>query len=291
MENTEKNLDELSNKILERIDKEGVKQIPGWWFKTKNILFWTLWIVFVVGGGSLAVSAMAFHTRFAGWDFYQVTHGSLGNFIIDTFPYIWLIILAVFLVIGYEDIKNTKKGYKYTFSLIAGLSLVTCLIGGFVLYAVGLGRLADENIGPRLPFGHSAMERQGEFWSKPNEGLLFGNVVSINNDNETFVLSDKNGSEWTVNVSQLSETDKAAIETNANIRLIGWREDDDSAFNACFVILWGNEMRPTAPNRKDCDNDYCPLPPTPVEVEQKIITSCKDLPGYKFLLDLKETAE
>lgn len=288
----EKNFDDLPDKILERIEKEHVKQVPGWWFKTKNILFWVLWIIFVVGGGSLAVSAMAFHTRFAGWDSYLITHDSLLSFILDTFPYIWLLILVIFLVIGYENIKNTKTGYKYTFSLITGISLISCLIGGFILYTTGLGRIADEDIGSRLPFGHSAMERQGEFWSKPNEGLLFGEIVSINEENSTFVLKDKNKTEWTVNTSQLSETDKVTIQSSSNIRLIGWRKDDSEIFNACFIIPWEKNM----PGRglklfNNCGKNDCPPPPTISDIEQKKITSCEGVPGYEFLIKTKEEIE
>jgi len=288
----EKEINDLPDKILERIEKEHVKQIPGWWFKTKNILFWVLWTIFVVGGGSLAVSAMAFHTRFAGWDSYLVTHDSLLSFILDTFPYIWLIILVIFLIIGYENIKNTKTGYKYTFSLIAGVSLVSCLVGGFILYTTGLGQIADEDIGSRLPFSHSAMERQGEFWLKPNEGLLFGKIISIDTENSTFILRDKNKNEWTVDISELSEADKITIQSSTNIRLIGWREADSEIFNACFIIPWENEIL----NRHqepfpDCDKDDCPLLNIMSDEEQKEITSCKGVPGYEFLIKTQEEEE
>lgn len=279
----------LPKKILDRLDKEKVKQIPGWLFKAKNILFWMLWIIFVICGGSLAVSAMAFHARFAGWDYFPITHGSLGSFILDTFPYIWLIILIIFLFIGYENFKKTKTGYKYTFSLIVGVSLFACLVGGFVLDTTGIGRVADEDIGRHLPFNHSISERQGEFWSKPDEGLLFGDIISIDEIAATLVLSDINKSEWTVDISQLSEADRAAIQPSANIRLIGWREDGDEVFNACFVIPWEPGMRPEMPKPGDCENENCPLPPAPPDNEQKTITSCQDIPGYEFLVKMKKS--
>ena len=72
----------FSEKILSRL--EDIKQTPVWIFRTKNILFWIFWVIFVVFGGSLSVAAIVFHVRFAGWNLYPVTHGSLGMFIVDT---------------------------------------------------------------------------------------------------------------------------------------------------------------------------------------------------------------
>ncbi|HBR80242.1 MAG: hypothetical protein UX09_C0027G0012 [Candidatus Uhrbacteria bacterium GW2011_GWE2_45_35] len=280
----------FSEKVLAELEK--VKQTPAWKFKIKNLLFWILWVIFVVFGGSLAVAAIAFHTRFSGWNFYPVTHGSVGIFLLDTLPYVWLLIFIAFLFIGYENFKNTKHGYRYSFAGIVSFSLLCCLISGFVLYSIGVGKFLDEDFGKHLPFHHPAFEQQLKAWQNPGRGLLTGNVVSINFEIKTFVLQDAAENFWQVDGSNLVEEDwqEVLLAEAGELRLLGLNLSEvENNFIACLIMPWGEEMRGHGLNRSFpiCGESNCDLPPFPDQKEIFDPSSCEGLPGYDVILRMK----
>lgn len=290
----------LPEKVLDRITKEHVKQKPRWVFRTKNVVFWTLWFICIVGGGSFAVAAILFHSRFAGWDMYPVTHGSLLSFLTDTFPYIWILILAAFLVLGFENVRNTKTGYRYAFSWITGLSLAACLVGGSVLYALGAGKYIDEGIGEHIPFHRPAIRHQEEFWSNPERGLLFGTVTAVEPVGAAFSLRDMNGTVWSIDGSDLPETDRASLTASSEIRLVGLpQEGSELSFHACFVIPWevpGGHGGPPAGAAPCMGEDCAPMPLPPPNADDapplpsdaaSAPSTCADIPGYDFILQMK----
>lgn len=133
--------DELSNKIINRIDKEDLRPLPRWRFVLLRIIFWLLAILSVVVG-SLAIGAMLFLL----FDFRA--HGlSLPADVMEALlftPYLWFVIFALFLFIAQISIKHTEKGYQYHFYIVVIASICLSFVFGSILNSMGVGRMAHE---------------------------------------------------------------------------------------------------------------------------------------------------
>ncbi|MFH1611589.1 MAG: hypothetical protein ABIA83_03235 [Patescibacteria group bacterium] len=271
-----------SQTILDELEKKDIKQIPRWIFITKNVAFWIFWIVFVVFGGSLAVCSVIFHIQFSGWEYYPITHGSLGTFLIDAVPYVWIALFLIFLVVGYENIRHTKRGYRYAFSAVIALSLFASITGGSFLYILGTGRFIDEHIGAHIPFDRKPPGLNKELWDGSEKGLLAGTILSVNQDSGQFTLQEFNNSQWVVDTTQLSDENWSLIEQGSEIRVVGLPySDGDELFVSCFVFPWEDMPEP----RSEFNHDF--LPPRPCDdcqiTDMQDIESCEDVPTFDFL--------
>ncbi|MDB5225570.1 MAG: hypothetical protein JWL87_522 [Candidatus Adlerbacteria bacterium] len=66
-------------------------------------------------------------------------HVSLSN-ILQVVPYIWLVVLGVFIVCAYLGFRQTKKGYRYSALLVVAWLMVASIAVAFVLDAYDIGQ-------------------------------------------------------------------------------------------------------------------------------------------------------
>ncbi|HCT86356.1 MAG: hypothetical protein A2W97_07805 [Bacteroidetes bacterium GWE2_40_63] len=270
-----------SKEILEELEEENIKQIPRWMFILKNIVFWLLWVVFVIFGGSLTVSSVIFHIQFSGWEYYPVTHSSLGNFLIDAVPYVWIILFIIFLSIGFENIRHTRRGYKYAFSALITLSLLLSVAGGTFLNALGAGRFVEDHLGGHIPFDREPPGLNEGLWNGAEKGLLAGTISWADQGGGRFMLEEFDQSQWLIDATQLSDDDWNLIEQGSEIRVVGLPYNEgDEFFVSCFVFSWDNTRRPPG------DPGFIPPPSQPCsECQHNMadIKSCDDVPSFDFL--------
>jgi len=230
--------DSLTKRVLEQIEGERVAPRPRWEFVLENWFFWTLGGV-AVALGAFAAAAALFEIANAGWAFYAKTHPDLLTFFIQAAPFLWLIALAVFIFVGYTNIRRTKRGYRYPFWIIACGAVLTSIVLGTALFAAGFGQEIDEAIGDHPPFYRPVVVEEHSWWENPSRGLLGGMVVAVSGANDSFTLQDFNGSSWTIDASELSTTSLAAVERGGQVRVIGVPDPDaTSTLEACYVFAW-----------------------------------------------------
>ena len=117
--------EQLSNKILERIDDDQIVPLPRWRFIFLRISFWLLAVISLIFG-SLAVGA----TLFLFIDYHR--HGlfavprDMTDFLLMT-PFIWIIVFVLFIAVARISIKHTKKGYRYSLRTIVSVSIILSL--------------------------------------------------------------------------------------------------------------------------------------------------------------------
>ena len=135
----------LSQKIINRIKQEGIEPTPKWEFVLKNSFFWGAFgLAVIIGALSFSI---IFHTLLNNdWDLHMQLSGGLTKFIIITLPYFWLILLTLFIVIAYINIRNTKKAYKYSLSMIIGGVILASFLLGITFYNLGLASSIDRNL-------------------------------------------------------------------------------------------------------------------------------------------------
>jgi hypothetical protein len=226
--------DELSNKIIGRIDAEKIAPRPRWYFVSLRVIFWIFAVLSIIVG-SLAVGAMIF--LFA--DYYN--HGlpiiphDLTELLL-LIPYVWLIIFALFIVIGHESIKHTPKGYRYRLYAIVSVCVFLSFVFGSIFNFAGGGKTVHEFFNNNVPFYNVATYDSKDAWNRPVIGRLAGIIVSIQNKNN-FSIIDFNGQVWHV---RLATTTNGSFvpEASSTIRMFGMLEASSSTFIAKSVYEW-----------------------------------------------------
>ncbi len=234
----------LANKVLERIDQEHVAPRPRWQFATRNIAFWVLWVFSILLGAG-AVAATIFVIANAGWEYSPATHEFFPGFVFGSLPYLWISVLAVMIILGYENFRHTKWGYRTPLIGIVGISVVGSLLAGLLLYQFGIGQAVDEQIGGRLPFHHSVMSKQRITWMSPDRGLLAGEVMSVTQDASAMSLRGYDGKMWNVSLDLLTPPEREILLRFKDVRVIGRFVETRNAsgekemqFQACLVLPW-----------------------------------------------------
>ncbi|HQT82545.1 MAG TPA: hypothetical protein PLW99_00090 [Candidatus Paceibacterota bacterium] len=230
--------DHLAKRVLDRIVDEHLTPRPRWEFLFKNYFFWSLGAL-AVALGALAFSATLFEITNVDWRFSTVTHPDFLTFFLAVAPFFWVIALALFLLIGYANIRSTKHGYRYSLATLALGAVLTSLALGSMLYATGLGGAVDAAIGDHPPFYRPIIAAQHSWWLAPERGLLGGQVIQADPSGASFTLRDFNGHIWQVSGSDLRTPDLTAVARGGTVRVVGVPTTATStAFHACFIFTW-----------------------------------------------------
>jgi hypothetical protein len=245
MEHNQEN-DPLAQRVLERIKDERLVPRPRWEFIAKNYFFWVLGALAAVLG-ALSFSATLFelqNLQNIDWRLSVATHPNFFSFFLAAAPLLWLVALVLASLWVYLNVRHTKYGYRYSLIVLALGAVLTSLVLGSVLYAVGVGGPIEESIGDRSPFYRPILAKERSWWSAPTQGLLGGQVVSVSSSTASFVLRDFNGQVWNVADGDLYSFDAARVIPGAVVRMVGVPTTTTTTmFHACFVFSWENQRR------------------------------------------------
>lgn len=226
----------LADKIIERIEQEGVVPKPRWQFSVANKFFWVVWALFLVIAAA-ASAAMIFAVANAGWEFHSVTHDNILLYLLDVLPMFWIVAIIVSLVLAYENLKRTKLGYRYPVHLMVAVGLIGVALGGVALFASGLGENVEENVGRHIPMYRSAVDSQRRFWMNPSRGLLGGEITQADPQFMTFTVRAFDGGMWAVDGKDLATRDREYLADHRMVRMVGV-PGERSPFHACRVFPW-----------------------------------------------------
>lgn len=225
-------------RVLDRIKGEGLSPRPRWEFIFKNYAFWILG-AFAVALGAFAFAAALFELENASWRFYVATHQDFITFFLSVAPFLWVVALALFVLLGYVNIRRTKRGYRYPLAVIAFGAILTSIALGTGLYAAGFGAEIEEALGDHPPFYRPILAEEHDWWMAPGKGLLGGTVVSVASSTGSFVVRDFGGAFWTVDASDLRGNDLITLSRGGQVRVVGTPVTGSSTvFHACFLFPW-----------------------------------------------------
>lgn len=238
---TNQNNDHLAKRVLNRIVDEHLTPRPRWEFLFKNYFFWSLGAL-AVAFGALAFSATLFEITNVDWRLSVATHSDFMTFFLAAAPFFWVIALALFILIGYVNIRSTNHGYRYSLTVLALGAVLTSLLLGSGLYYMGFGGSLDEAIGDHSPFYRPTITAQRSWWTAPEKGVLAGNAVAVDPSLASFTLRDFSGRDWKVDSDDLPNRDITLVARGGAVRVVGIPNAATSTeFHACFVFPW--EMR------------------------------------------------
>lgn len=229
--------------VLDRIEKENVEPKPKWYFILKNEVFWGVGIVSIIIG-SCSVAAVLFSVSNSDFDMYIATHDTFGGYLLDALPFMWLMNLAIFIALGYLQIKHTNNGYKYPVYIVIGGVLLITSVGGILLHMFEFGEYVEKRFGPYIPFHKLVHIERERLWSNSNRGVIAGRVSVITPGLKSFVIKDFRDKPWVIVGENLHAQDLKFLYLDNTVRIIGIPTDVDSknlatsTLYGCVILPW-----------------------------------------------------
>ena len=225
--------DDLSNKIISRIDTQHLKQIPRWRFILLRVVFLMFALLSIIVGG-LALGTMFFlFLDFRNHGLPAIPH-DLFEFLLFI-PYIWLIVFVSFILIGRESVKHIKKGYRYKLYMIIIVIVFLSVVFGSFFNLTGVGEVTHQFLNDRVPIYNFATYDSMEAWNKPSIGKLAGIVVSIKDQNN-FSVIDLKKHVWHIILATSTNT-SFVPEASSTVRMRGVVKPHNY-FLANYIVEW-----------------------------------------------------
>jgi hypothetical protein len=229
-------MDKLIEDTIAKIKNKHIVPEAKWKYLLRRYGAWLLFVL-VVLLGAIAFSGAIYNLSSLDWDLYHFMHQNAFTYSLSIFPYFWSIILAIFVLAAFADIRKTETGYRFSWLKIISITIGgVALLGGLMFY-FGFGRSFNNMMNNGAPYlGQHMMVTKESQWSNPAVGLLSGTIVSASV--EKLALTDLQGKKWTIFLN-----DKTLVRPKANtavgqmIKIIGSRLDEKN-FEALEIRPW-----------------------------------------------------
>ena len=222
------------NNFLSKLKKE--RPTSRWIFISKTVLFWSMFVLFILIG-VFSTSLIIYFVFNNDLDINKTTLNTQIKIILNSLPYIWIIITAGFFTISYFNFKNTETGYKYLTIKNIIITFIGSIILGIFFYNIGFAKFLDIKLQDSIPiYKNYMMQHMQTIWNNPDNGLLVGKIINIKSDGE-IVLKDYNNKEWNILITENTNIKGGSIiNISGGIKIIGIKVDND--------IFEAKEIRP-----------------------------------------------
>jgi hypothetical protein len=239
-------------RVFEQIEREAITPISRFRFILSEWGVWVAWVATVVSG-AIALATLGYVALSANYALYEATHDNFLTFAVAVMPYVWIVLFAGMVYLATYEMKNTKRGYRYTTSFIVGSSILGTVLGAMLLHSFGLGYLLDRTLGQQLSLYMSMEKMEQKMWQMPKEGRLIGELLAseslITSDVATN-FKDGSGTVWRLNTTELRPRDLALLQLGERVRLLG-TTTSEVTFHVCGVFPW--MMREKAMSRHEME--------------------------------------
>jgi len=230
-------MQKLCDKVLCKIKGEKIEPRPRWQFLLKDYFIWLAFAISVLVGGLAFCVALSI-TVDNDWDIYKYLNVNPTQHILLSIPYLWIILLLLFLGLAFYNYKHTKGGYRHGTFVILGFSVVGSVIVGSIFHSMEMGREIDRIFVKNVPLYqkiHCCCHRK-DIWSQPEKGLLGGRILSVRME-DGFDLEDFQGLVWQVEKdSQAFVGSPVLVQEGREVKLIGEKRAEK--------LFWAWEIRP-----------------------------------------------
>jgi hypothetical protein len=247
---------QFSEDILRTINEKHISPKPKWAFLIKDWAVWTAGVVSILIGG-IAVALMITLARTDDWNILKQTSDSGFGLALMLFPYFWMAIFIGFIVIARLNLKHTKRGYRLTLPMFAGISIGLSIILGICFYDAGISQMIDSSLTSRPGSYLKLIHPRAEVWNRPMQGMLGGIVVEIPN-NQTIIINDFSNQSWIVHINNQS-INAERIPIHARIRCLG-KQTARNEFNADQILPWGERKTILFPLPPPPDSEFFRAP-------------------------------
>ncbi|MDD5464437.1 MAG: hypothetical protein PHP62_04770 [Candidatus Moranbacteria bacterium] len=231
----------LIQDTLAKIEKQHIVPEAKWRYLLKKYGLWLLFIIVLI------LTAVSFSVAFDNsssldWDLYRFMRQNRFAYILSILPYFWIILIGIFLIVAFFEIRRTETGYRYSWFKIFLITLGGIGIFGILISPFGLGGKLNSKLTKEVPFyGQHMLVTKNSQWTQPEKGFLAGTIVSFSGNE--LGIDDLNGKDWNIQIDE-----KTSIRPSVNIskeemiKIIGTKQDANN-FKADEIRPWsGNGM-------------------------------------------------
>ncbi|GAB4114904.1 MAG: hypothetical protein Kow00103_09240 [Candidatus Caldatribacteriota bacterium] len=182
-----------------------------------------------------------FIARQLDWDIYRYLDESWLKTFFISLPYLWLILLLIFLGVAYYNFIHTRKGYRWKIFSILCISLITSIILGSIFYVGGFSENLENIFQKKLPYYPQLIYNWEKQWMQPERGLLTGTIkeVDLSRQNK-FILLDLNNNLWEIEATNALWKGKLTPYPGLKLKIIG-KIKDTNIFEAQEIRPWFGE--------------------------------------------------
>lgn len=221
----------ISQIAMDRIKENRIVPISRSIFSIKRVLFWVVVATsFIVGAFIFSFVLYALFNN--DWYLYDKLGLSL---VFRTLPYFWILSLVVFIILGEFYYRKTLLGHRRGLVVIVSIYLISTTLFGSVFYVVGFGDIIERSLSDTSPLYRNIILNHREVWTHPEEGLLSGEIIFIN-DNEIQIV-DMDGYLWIINREGALIRGNIEVGIGNKIKIIGSKMDGN-LFKAEEIRPW-----------------------------------------------------
>ncbi len=225
----------LPEKIIKTIKRQGTEPRPRWHFLLKHSVLWSLATLATLLGG-IAVAVIIFIYIDHDENARAYLNESAFVDLLETIPYLWFCVLFILIGITQYAVRHTTSGYRYTTKRILGVVFVSSLLLGAVLNTLEVGERVQDFLAKRVPYYDELISTSKDVWSHSEKGLLGGTVTGVISSKE-LKLTDFHNKDWLVDIERIDTANSSILREGSMIKMIGTQEDNTS-FRAVRVLPW-----------------------------------------------------
>jgi membrane protein YdbS with pleckstrin-like domain len=213
----------ISEEVVAQIKKNGIKMKSSNQFMILSLVWFGLGAIFFVA--SLILLAFAVH-YLSEYEFFGII--SRRHFSGWVIVPLVMIVFSVFLI--YLSSRFYRKGRlccrheEWMLLFVIGL---VALFGLFVMARIDSFKNWREAVEEHHMMQGYIISANG-FWSKPEQGRIFGEVINVNKEGEYILVEGQNGESWRVHTEDCDcEINHQTAEEGGCLKLIGRVDNDD----------------------------------------------------------------
>ena len=225
----------ISQQVVERIKKEHISPKPRWQFQAESLAMFSFMGIFLVTG-ALALGLII--ELVDEMELSSVLTRPRGmSLSIYSFPYFWLIILAIFAALAMADFFRTRNGYRYKMRNVALVFVGSTIVLGILFYTLGISEDLQLFLENNFTSYANVTSSPHSLWSRPDDGLLSGVVIFSDSGCQCMQIRDWKGNVWNVNYSPALIRVGVPVIDGESIRILG-HKNDKNKFEAEKVNPW-----------------------------------------------------
>jgi hypothetical protein len=227
-------MSDLERRVLQEIDRRGLTPRPYAYFLAKHSVFWTL------AGLSILFGAVAVAVAIYGvWDLIATGGKNFDEMpfddVFETLPFVWIAVLALFVVSAYFSLRQTPRNYRYRTAQVVAAVVAAAVVLGGLLAVFEVGKLTHQWLLKSSPFYERLVFSREDIWREPDKGYLGGRIVAISGT--SLALTDFFGKDWTVDIAGAEIDLEEPLEDEEEFAIRGVRTGP-SSFRATRIEEW-----------------------------------------------------
>ncbi len=230
-------MNSISSQTLEKLKAQHVTPIPRWEFLLKDSVVWVGFVIAVLIG-SVAYCVAFFMLSTQDWKLHDYVGGSALADALSGLPYLWFIVLILFMALAMYNFRHTQSGYRYRVWGVVMASIGASILIGSALHYTGFGNFLDRVMAENMPVYRQLTPDRQSVWTQPEKGLLSGKILQPDQAMpNTLVIKDFKGKKWLISINSAVIDPHLNFSVGQYIKIVG-QKTDSNQFQASHIMPW-----------------------------------------------------